>query len=100
MSSNPNQQAPSTLGSGAYNASSSSTSRPQSSLLLNSVNLAWAQPTGCILVAPRPEPEPALAPPVQMSSPQEETTLPADQQQPPATGQPNSDSPTSSVSTV
>lgn len=29
----------------------------QSSLLLNSVNLAWSQPSGCILVAPKPDPE-------------------------------------------
>lgn len=39
------------------NLSSTSTSvanTNQSSLLLNSVNLAWSQPAGCVLVAPKP----------------------------------------------
>ena len=84
----------------AYNVPSS-TQRPQSSassLLLNSVNLAWSQPTGCIIVAPKPEPDLIPTAP-QMSLLQDESSSVVGDDQSLA-GRNKSDSPDSTASTV
>lgn len=88
---NPYQSLQQSNSSAFNNAPYTTQQTTQSSLLLNSVNLAWSQPTGCILVAPKPEPE--VVP--EMTSSQDDFVSVGDN-----SGQPHSDSPTSSVSTV